>query len=489
MLAWYDSNNDPLDPVTLSGTLGTPGTAVVTRLINNLGGTGAQTESDVVVRVLGRDAATDPWVSDGLPVLDRRVIEARIAGGVNTTISAGPWVALGAGAVLRMPAIANDTGVEIELRVVAPSSISGTGTNVKLRAERAIGEALGVGLESTRGGVVSGIGDPTALHVVVAGDVAQNSGGADDQVEIPACVVVASGVPTAIAAELRQLAAAASGKARYDLLSFAADGTVTTTSGTEVDQPLAPGDAPALPAGELALAQVAVDDSGVIEDADITQLWSLDVFGLRVVAGLVVEVGSGSAHVSDRLVVFDAPSQISLAASSTSSVWVLRDRSLAVTTDGNPPAGSPRAELLWVITTDGTSVTASVDHRRWLERVETVALAIAGDVAASDTAATALPGHRDAAISPLAGGVAAVEGIGDGTGALDIEVEISEAGGAWFSIGSASIASSDTDLTAEVAWTSYALPRGCRLRVRVTGVPGGATVAPSNLSVVLDLVR
>jgi hypothetical protein len=365
-IEWYDDTDTLLTSAPpIEGDAGAAGTALELRLYNSKDGTPADALSNGRLHGLALPSGATSAVESGDELVDRHYVEARVVSGLGgKTAQPTQWTPLGAGSYLPLPALAAGEGLTLEFQVSAPADAQALQRVLVLSVVSDLSVVTSPGLtESGIDGVIMPIGDPNAAVLVTGSNVAENPGGADNEVQIGPLVWIAGRKPWAYHQQLIPLTAAAASNARYDLLSLAADGTLTVTAGVETTDPLGPDDVPATPTGEVAIAYVAVDDSGVIGNADITNLWSAGLYGFTATL-LTATIGPGNALVDNSLTLSGVSQQVALTASETNSIWLRRNGLLAVTIDGEPPVGT-RALLLHEAVTDGSGVTEHRDRRKW----------------------------------------------------------------------------------------------------------------------------
>lgn len=428
-MKWYDNLNAEIVAPVAFGTIspGTPSTPVELRLINNLGSTGSDPLTNAHVLLLARDTGETSFVSGGKEYVDRFYLEIRIVGGYQSSPQTTTWFPMGSGRFFSIPEILNDEGIRFEIRVNPPADADPANPEVIFRAVQSPSEFLQVGIsESGPDGIYHGLGDAGASEHILANDVLEN-GVPDQNVQTGLQVWVAAGDVYTKTDGLVNLAVSAAGNERYDLLSLKPDGTVETTTGTEVTAPVTNDDKPAIPAGNLPLAYVKVDDAGPISDSEIEQAYLRGYFGANG-NGLNLEVGEGTAIVDNALVLRQTLSVLPLTPSTTNYVWMLRVGTFSVTTTATPPEN--RALLLFEATTDGSSVTALVDRRVLIggELVEFL-FHWDGTVTVNEERAHFNPSPRKARILPLGGVLASCLDIGDRTtGQLRFQVEVDDGG-------------------------------------------------------------
>lgn len=490
---WYDSADALLTAApVLSGDAGTESAAVTLRLYNDKDEAGADTLPAAQLFALARTTSSGIAQSSGLPLVDRRMVEARITQGLGgKTVPASAWTELGDGAALHLPSLASGEGVELEFRLDAPADAQGA--NVYLVVSLAIETATstGPGLTEIAGdGVCLGVGDPLVTVLVDGEDVVENPAGADDQVRVGTFVWIAAGVPFALHQDLLTIAASSAGNSRYVLLSLAADGTLTATDGDETASALTDDDKPAVPNGEVAIAYVQRDDSAAIQQADVEQVYQFGLYAVDFTL-LTAEVGPGRALVDNSLTINQAGQSASLTANATNSLWLQRTGTLAVTTDGAPPAGT-RPLLLAEMVTDATTVTELRDRRRFIgHRLHRLAFDWLGTVAVDDHRYAINPSDRPAYILPIGGLRAAVAVGGTVSGSTRFKVEV-DAGhnDSWAALteptAAPEIVFDATDLRSlDAVPAAFLLPAGARIRASADVVPGGADSEDAHLELLV----
>lgn len=490
---WYDALDVLLAAApVLAGDAGTPSAAVTLRLYNDKALAGADTLPASELYAGARTTSTGQALAEGLPLVDRRMVEARITQGLGgKTVSAGQWTELGVGGALALPSLASGEGVELEFRLDAPADAQGANVWLSLSLAIETASAAGAGASRIAGdGVHLGIGDALATALVDGADVVENPAGADSQVRVGPVVWIAAGVPWSLLSGLVTVTASTAGSSRYVLLSLAADGTLTQTDGAETTDPLAPEDKPAVPVGEVAIAFVARDDTAAIQQADVEQVYQRGLYQVSA-AALVATVGPGLALVDGSLTVNQTAQTASLTASSVNSLWLLRSGQLEVTTDGAAPAGT-RALLLAELVTDGAGVTELRDRRRFLgHRLHRIAFDWLGTVAAGVFRYAINPSDRPAYVLPIRGlrASVAVGGTVSGSTRWKVEVDLAH-DDTWTAITDTTtapeIAFGATDLRSLVSiLDSYQVPAGARIRASVDQVPGGADSADGRLELLV----
>lgn len=492
---WYDNLNVLLTAAIDFGEIdaGIPSTATEIRLINDLGGT--LSSDDLVnarVFIMARALGDSAFKSAGNEFVDRFYVEARIVGGVNKTIQSTAFAPLGAGKFIKLPVLKSDEGIKIEVRANPPFDALGS-PEVTFAVEASPSEFLQAGLtEGGADGVYHGLGDAGMSEHVIATTVVENPGGADDQVQLGLQVWLHDGeMFTVVDALSAASTAAATGKERYDLYSLKSDGTLELTAGTEVTAPATDSDKPAIPTGNLPLAYLLVDDTDIIADSDITNIYVRGMF-TAVGNGLNLEVGGGTALVDNALIMHQQVSIVPMVANDTNYVWLVRAGGFTVTQVVTPP--EDRALLMYQAVTGASSVTTLTDRRHLVGGdIKTFELHWDGTVVVNSERHAVLNSLRDARILPVGGIFAAVGAIGDGTGGqLRFDVEVDDSGYATiFTTGEQppEILFGATDLVFLSAIPEvWKIPGRARIKAEPSTLPTSAGTDPSDASLTLAVV-
>ena len=515
--SWYLLPGDTLVAASQSWSAdqGTPGSATAYGFWNNRGGVGASTLTSLYFRAVAQ--VSDPetsalvWRDQGVPVLDDHEVEARIVGGLGgkTGVLSTAWTPLGKGRVLVAPDLANDEGLEIEVRVNPTSSSSSDAVVVALRAYSSTAISTSDGLvDAGLGGVLTRVGDGGASYLASFDGLAENPGGADDQVQVGDFVGVVQGRSVAGLVQLVTVSdvdgdatTLAPGESYWVAFSVASDGSITQTKGSKA---AADPDQPAFPTTDAPLGYVLRSFDGLIETADIEEVWTLGLYALTVVSGRQVSIASGRSLVDDRLGIPSGSTTLDLDASLTSTIWALGAGTLTATSDGSKPTA--KAEALYDVTCDATDVTAIVDRRRLRgsgrsHRLTFTIMRTGGLQVNDESLPEVWDAPSDGEIRLLDPVTLAAHDLGSGltSGSTKIDILVSEAGGAYTSIYPE--AGTD-DRRPDVAWdatdpvskeassgdaaipTTRVVGRGTRMIARVVGVPAGTT-APAGMTVVV----
>lgn len=385
-----------------------PGTPFEFQVVNNPGGTGADTATDIRLRLLARaSGSTDEYLATGLDALDRGYFQCRIVSGLGSiSVASGPWTTLGAGRWLALPALAQDDGVVLELRTNPPTDMITAAVQILLVPEQSF--SLDIGTAAELGGL-SGIaselwGGESAL-VEVAGNVVESSP-VDDEVTIPDVAWIYQGQGHRALTESRQVndvdgsaASLASGEEYWALIYFADDPAALVAKGDKETTASGLAAKPPLPAGALPLAYVLRQFAATIPDSQIENVWRPGRFGLFDGGALTVEIGAGRGIVASRLIRHDKTRNVTLADDDESWLWLVRDGSVAVTLDDAAP--EPLAQPLFSVVTASGVVSAVTDLRRYTPRRARLSMVFSGGLAAADTAFALYDGQRDAQLDPL----------------------------------------------------------------------------------------
>lgn len=500
---WYDSANDPIAaPVAVSGTGGTPGTAVVVKLINGKGvGTASAITNARLLALCRAAGSTDAFVERGRPILDRQMLECRVASGYNATLPASDWVALGRGQLFdKLPSsIASDVGVVLELRVNAPGSAQDVDEEVRLELIDDLGRLIAAGVsQAGHDGVCLPLGDPSGYVVLRGADIVEDSGGPSGDVETPEFVGVIAGRMRVLRAGTQAIAASAAGNSRYVGVVIDATGAWDLVEGVETSDPLTAADYPAIAADLLLWAWVEVDDSGAIADAAINNVWTVGAFGLTYSASsLDITVHGGPyAVVADGLVYQTGQSLATLTASATNRLWMLASGAYEVTQDDVPATAQP-ALLLAELDTDGSGVTAYRD-RRVLAGGNALVLLIEfrGTLSTSAWGYATSPWRKPSWLDPFEPIVAsiAVQTTDHTTGATRFDVQVLR-GSTWTSFFAADAdkpqiahnAAADALLATDIVPDRYDLPAHAQIRAKPDDLPTGGSDDPDDGVVALLL--
>lgn len=252
---------------------------------------------------------------------------------------------------------------------------------------------------------------------------------------------------------------------------------------------------PAVPTGELLLGYVKVlyqAGTSVIQTADITQADRLfgGFYAATSAASLNVTLHPGSALIGGRLVTITGTRTVTLGATDETWVWLTPAGATATSLDGIAP--TDRSLLLYRFTTDGSGVTIARDCRSWIGRpVHHLRAGKAGTLAANDYSNIIVyTGRAPGRVRPVGGFQWSLGDNGATSGNTKLDVEVSDAGGAWTSLYPSSgttdlrptIAHDAADPTSETTTETGTIQPRSRLRFKVISVPGTAS---SDLDAVL----
>ena len=235
------------------------------------------------------------------------------------------------------------------------------------------GEATSQGITETRpGGLYAGTHDATFTEIVTSGDVVE-TGTPDRNANVQDSIWLSGGKVYSAVAQAVNIPNATTDFERYDLLSLDADGsgTVTKTAGTEVAEGTSaiPDDYPATPAGDLPLCYVFAADAGAqasVTTSDITNVWKQRecYMGFNVTSGLTTTLSRAPRAITDNSLMYKSGiSQVTLTDDETNTLWLLRDGTIGLSTDGEDPGD--RSLVLWEIVAASGAVTTTTDLRSW----------------------------------------------------------------------------------------------------------------------------
>lgn len=442
------SGPGPASPLTFSGiTPGTPTAAQTVYLDNDLDGTAA---ADPIYRgsihVLAKLSAGSQFLSDGLPVLDQRMIEIKVVqgrGGLAATATG--WVRCGTDAFFTaIPLeIASTEGVELQVRMNVPAGdaqVADTDVSLTLRDDRSLGLATGFYPAGAQG-VLDGIGDDSRPASFFE-DVTLSPAGTPDNTVIfsDARWRDVDGVPhvelthtDTITTADGDASAITGTEGYYITVSFGTGASATLTKGSKAAA-IGSATKPAAPADEKLWGWIAVTLTGgvvVIESADITKDGSAYPETAAIVStSSLDQTYSGIVGLSGgRLVRERINSTITHTDATTETVWQVPSSG---TLEAAASAPEAMALALWEVTTSGGAITASVDRRSYLDHLDTVIhfhhnTAISGAVVVGTVAH---PGNRPLYLRPTRGAIAVLlhdldpSALGNSAGAWPFEIKI-----------------------------------------------------------------
>src|SRR5688500_598986 len=204
ILKFRDSAGDPLTAsVQLSGEEMVPGAPVEIQITHESGD--ATRNPRLISEVRSPiDTAFDPdheWRTKG-------VVQARITGGLGgLSVAATAWTSLGASSFLPLPVTVAGQGIVIEYRTDAPSGLTLAVAHVAPKVVSDQSEEASVAVSMLVGdGIHLPLRDGSAYALCsFSGNVVENPGGADDQVQIPSVVWIGGGVPWGLASYLETI--------------------------------------------------------------------------------------------------------------------------------------------------------------------------------------------------------------------------------------------------------------------------------------------
>lgn len=414
-IRFYDSTDtSEASTLTFAPTAGTPTAAQQLNVWNDKDGTASSdTATEVRITALARTQGDTNYVMDD-DVLTSGWLEVRAIGSGGTGIAAQTtsWQRIGRGRYLYLLDIPAECKRELEFRLNVPASAGSVTKEIKIRC---ICSKLSVTLsegfmESGAQGVYSGLGDELFSGILQGGTITAN-GPADDKIDVSNLVWIHKGVGyVKLAHELTlsnldsASAALASGESYWDTISCGASATLTHTKSVKGTSPLSTSLRPAVPAGEILLGYVEREFDATIESGDIYQADMLYYRFACATSGssLDVTIYPGIAIVGDEKVSLSRPTTVTLAASDDSYVWLNPDGTITDELAGTPP--QDHSLLLYVFTTDGSGVTATVDRRAYIgRRLHVLQFEQEGTLSVSQKAYAMYPSMSRGRIRPVNG--------------------------------------------------------------------------------------
>ncbi len=433
-------------------------------------GAGSQPEG-AVVGLARLATAVDAYQGDSTRL--------QLTGGIEMRLDGGAWIALRAGTSLRLPEIAADSFAPVEFRVTSPIG-AGSALDVQVLLEPHVLRSSAWSADLVEGAVLSGLGDRRRSGVFARGDVTAQSP-ATATVDVPAAswlalgaaYSLASGTFTASATDGAGSAIGA-GEAYVSALTLG-DGAYVEVKGPKATAPLDLSNRPAIPDGSPVLAWLTVDDTGVVDVADIVQGDAAGFYGATS-TGLTVTVDpSGPGAVAGgRHSMYRTPQPIAVAASTTQVIYALPDSSMEVVATGSP--SDPLAIPLWRVVTDASTVTDLVDLRQWSPRSQSIRFEF-GSMTTGAVAHAAAGSALD--VLPVLGqaSLALVDNPGT-SGSTDVTIEKSVPGsGSWSTIATLSVANGSAPTSTSALPVATRIDAGDILRAIVTGQTGTAQPA------------
>lgn len=477
-LRWYEEDGEtPAGPLAFAQTNGAPSDPVELILQND----GTDDAPGVSLSVLARPQGSSVPYSATDDLAANRWVEARL---IDSSAGAPPqvtgWLPVGGGWSVSLRAIPAGESRTLEVRTNVPAGVGTQAKDVLLRPlTTPTATPITPGLPA---GVRSGLGRVDMTYLASGGEVTP-SGTPDSYVHVAPRTWVFGGQSLAADTEDVELTQAAedgaltAGKYYWACLSVGGSDSVTVTKSDALTAPPDLGALPAPPAGEIVLADVVVPYDDDITAAEIvTTRRELGAFALTLPAsGLSVVVSGGEAVVSDRLIRKTAATDLTLDDDGTS--WILLDADGIVQAVTDEPTGAG-AILLWVVTAASGSITRAQDARVLVgERpAATLTLTVPGALSVSSVSAPVLLPSRAQTLParPLRW---ALGNTGGASGKTSIDLELSDAGGAWTSLGilAGDAIAYDGAPAAEGFVETTTLPPGSRVRLVVSAVPGTAS--------------
>lgn len=480
-------------------TPGTPSAAQALRLLNDDSG-GSVDDADSPILVLRQINSSNQAVDSGLRAIDEHWLEVRAPGGGSSgsTQLATGWEPFGNLRSFELAKILAGEYTDVEFRYNPPGSAPEGQMQFLVDPEpgpAATSTANGL-TESTRDGVLSGLGDDYYDEILFGGSASEASS-PDDTVEYENTQFLVDGKRYALEAGAETLSnqdasssALSAGEYYWAVFSLGPSGVTVTKS----DKDTTPADTtlvPSAPAGEIPWVRVYRDDANVINDADIVTLTETGQFSATITS-LNVVLGPGRGRIGNRVTRSNNTTPLALTASTTNYVWLLPDGSRSVTTTSAAPA--VRSYLLYTYTTDGSGVTATVDSREPVGGdVVPIEFQFATVAGGGQIAYAIFPLRRDGYLlaEQCASLIAAGAPSGNTTGGFRVDVEYRPPGGSWTSLFATT--STQAALTINAAEDTDAFPSAMRvpagsiLRATVTETAAYDGTAPTNVILSLPL--
>lgn len=446
VLAWYETDGTTLAGLdTYTPTAGTPSAAQTTRLYNDNGGTaGSDDATELRITAESRDAGDSTFTAEHA-LSAGAYIECRAVGSGGTGVAAQTteWTPIGKGRYLHLRDLPSDCYRTIETRINAPAGYGTDDVEILLRA---VAAAPAVVLEeghheSGAVGVCHGVGDGRFSGLLEGGTLTA-TGSPDDDVHLDLTTWIASGIPHTLVPSTITLddedgaaATLASGESYWCALTLASDGTVTQTKGLKGTAPLAVSARPTPPSDEPLLGYVEREEDATIESGDIYQDDRVYSWFAATTSGasLVVSISGGWAMADNRLIRCTGANSVTLTASDDNYVWLNASGTFTANVSGARP--NDRALLLYVFTTDGSGVTATVDRRNFVgRRLVTMSFSKSGTLAGTNTVYAGWPSGSLGYILPIRGVFLALGSAGSTSGSTICDLEQSDAGASFTTI-------------------------------------------------------
>jgi len=479
VIKWYETDGTTLAGVdTYTPTAGTPTAAQTTRVYNDNGGTAsADDATELRITAVSRNAGDTNFTAEH-SLAAGAYIECRAvgSGGVGVAAQTTEWTPVGKGKYLYLRDLPSNCYRTIETRINAPAGYGTADVEVLLDA---VAAAPAVAIEdghheSGAVGVCHGVGDGY-FGALLEGGTLTASGSPDNIVHLDLTTWIAAGVPHSLlpgigAAEVTingtdgAAASLASGESYWVALSLASDGTVTQTKGSKGTSPLAVSARPTPLSDEPLLGYVEREYDATIESGDIYQEDRVYGWFKATTSGasLVSVISGGQAMVDNRLITMTGATSVTLTASQTNYVYLNPAGTLSANITGARP--NVRSLLLYVFTTDGSGVTATVDRRSYCgRRIHAMRFEKSGTLAGTNTVYSAWPSGSYGYILPCVGVFLALGSAGSTSGSTICDLEQSNAGAGFTTIFTSQGTSNQRPTIAQ--GTSNAIDYGARPEV------------------------
>lgn len=506
VMRWYDDDDGAESgELQFTNVVGGVVTAAVEKhLWNDKGGTaGSDTASEVEVWMLSRDVGDAEYSLDDEAARDGWFeVRAIDKAGTGIVAQVTAWYPVGKGRKLYLQDIPSNCTRHLEIRLLAPAS-AGTVSKeglLRCRVGRADSPLIDGFYESGGHGVFTGLGDERFTEILEGYDCAE-SGTPDEFVTVGIGRRVGAGIPMIDLEQQVEFTnldgaseALTSGQSYWAAITLGSGATPTVTKGLRGTSPMPISTRPALPDGERLVAWVEVPYGLVITNSEIDQDdRKYGCYGYTY-SGLVLKIHRGKSLIDNRLVRNEGLSaELAMGTSATTYVWHNADGTFTAETTGS---GQDRAELYYVVTTDGSGITAVVDRRPWIGGpVVVLQLSKAGTLAANDEVFGMLPSGQRALIRPVGGITVGLADDGGTSGATLVDVFSKAQGGAFTTLFTSSgtddqrpsIAYDATDpIDTSCAPEVLVLEPWSQLKAKVISVPGTAS-SGLTVSIVAEL--
>lgn len=440
VLAWFETDGTTAAGLdTYAPIAGTPTAAQTTRIYNDQDGAAAADDAtELRITAESRDAG-DTEFSSTHALAAGAYIECRAVGSGGTGVAAQTteWTPVGRGRYLHLRDLPSECYRTIETRINAPAGYGTVDVEVLLRAVCASpAVVLEEGHhESGAVGVCHGVGDGRFGGLLEGGTLTA-TGSPDDDVHLDLTTWIAAGIPHTLVPSTITLtdadgaaASLTSGKSYWCALTLASDGTVTQTKSVMGTSPLAVSARPIPPSDEPLLGYVEREYDATIESGDIYQDDRVYSWFAATTSGasLVASISGGWAMTDSRLIILTGASSVTLTASDDNYVWLNPSGTFTANVSGARP--TDRSLLLYVMTTDGSGVTATVDRRVFIgRRLVTMTFSKSGTLAGTNTVYSSWPSGSLGYILPLRGVFLALGSAGSTSGSTICDLEQSDAG-------------------------------------------------------------